>query len=239
MISLANSGWLMMKWRYNDECWIINHPEFAKEIINEIIIMVSFIHQCWINVVDHQCWLSAVILAGTGHILAIERCTSTVRFSEGSPAKAFIAERQKEFQRPVDGRWVLQYPVDPMVPVQWVNHQHQQVTKKHIRRLSRLFRVCWFVCLFVCCGFYFYIVVGWSHFAGAFCSDHLIWTVQWSVAAGTGSGWNGSGIWTPYSWWTRNCHMAPCASFWACLCFQRAFPWKHGLIVGTSYGGRL
>jgi hypothetical protein len=149
MISLANSGWLMMKWRYNDECWIINHPEFAKEIINEIIIMVSFIHQCWINVVDHQCWLSAVILAGTGHILAIERCTSTVRFSEGSPAKAFIAERQKEFQRPVDGRWVLQYPVDPMVPVQWVNHQHQQVTKKHIRRLSRLFRVCWFVCLFV------------------------------------------------------------------------------------------
>ena len=94
-----------------------------------------------------------------------------------------------------------------------------------------------FVCLFVVD--FISIVVGWSHFAGAFCSDHLIWTVQWSVAAGTGSGWNGSGIWTPYSWWTRNCHMAPCASFWACLCFQRAFPWKHGLIVGTSYGGRL
>ena len=93
------------------------------------------------------------------------------------------------------------------------------------------------VCLFVVD--FISIVVGWSHFAGAFCSDHLIWTVQWSVAAGTGSGWNGSGIWTPYSWWTRNCHMAPCASFWACLCFQRAFPWKHGLIVGTSYGGRL
>lgn len=212
MISLVNSGWLMMKWRYNDECWII--------------------------VVDHQCWLCAVILADTGQIWLLRdahrQCGS---FSEGSPAKAFIAERQKEFQRPVDGRWVLQYPVDPMVPVQWVNHQHQQLTKKHIRRLSRLFRVCWFVCLFVVD--FISIVVGWSHFTGAFCSDHLIWTVQWSVAAGTGSGWNGSGIWTPYSWWTRNCHMAPCASFWACLCFQRAFPWKHGLIVGTSYGGRL
>lgn len=95
-----------------------------------------------------------------------------------------------------------------------------------------------FVCLFVCCGFYFYCC-GMVTFCRGFCSDHLIWTVQWSVAAGTGSGWNGSGIWTPYSWWTRNCHMAPCASFWACLCFQRAFPWKHGLIVGTSYGGRL